>query len=152
MAIFWKRYVNILPKQYPLMVSVWSTVVLMLCFLMTRGYYLNQNQLNFKNIMGSKKFPVNILANNNKPYLEFLFVKFVPGLSESLQWCHMTLMAPKVTYSFPELQSVLANIKENQSSTLLALCERNPQVTGGFPSQRASDADSVSMSWPHHVN
>ena len=33
------------------------------------------------------------------------------------------------------------------SSTLLALCKRNPTVTGGFPSQRASNAEIVSMTW-----
>ena len=34
---------------------------------------------------------------------------------------------------------------------LLALCDGNPLVTGGFPSQRASNMGSVSMSWRHHV-
>ena len=38
----------------------------------------------------------------------------------------------------------------HQSSILLTLCEGNPLVTGGFPSQRASNVESVSMSWSHH--
>ena len=33
--------------------------------------------------------------------------------------------------------------------TLLALCEGSSSVTGGFPSQRASNADSDSMAWRH---
>ena len=33
----------------------------------------------------------------------------------------------------------------------LALCEWNPLVTGGFPSQRASNVESIFMSWHHHV-
>ena len=33
--------------------------------------------------------------------------------------------------------------------TLLANCEKNPSITGGFPSQRASNAESVLMSWRH---
>ena len=41
--------------------------------------------------------------------------------------------------------------KKPQSSALLALCERNPPETGGFPSQRASNADFffhlVTSSW-----
>ena len=32
----------------------------------------------------------------------------------------------------------------------LALCEVNPLVTGGFPSQRVRNAVSVSMSWRHY--
>ena len=39
--------------------------------------------------------------------------------------------------------------KKHQRSALLALCEGNPPVTGGFPSQRASYAGSASMSWRH---
>ena len=34
---------------------------------------------------------------------------------------------------------------------LYIIYERNPPVTGGFPSQMTSDAESVSMSWPHRV-
>ena len=41
-------------------------------------------------------------------------------------------------------------MKRYQSSALLALCEGNLPVTGGFPSQRASNAESFSMSWRHH--
>ena len=39
---------------------------------------------------------------------------------------------------------------KHQISTLLALCEGNPLVTSGFPSQRASNVGSISMSW-HHI-
>ena len=43
-------------------------------------------------------------------------------------------------------QLVQVNRKEkNQSTTLLALGEMNPMVTGGFPSQRASDTERISM-------
>ena len=38
-----------------------------------------------------------------------------------------------------------------QSSTLLAHCEGNPPVTGGFLSQRASNAGRVSMLRPRHA-
>ena len=30
------------------------------------------------------------------------------------------------------------------------LCEGNPPVTGGFPSQRVSNAENVSIRWRHH--
>ena len=39
---------------------------------------------------------------------------------------------------------------ENQNSASLALCGGNPPVTDGFPSQRASNAESVSIPWRHH--
>ena len=42
-------------------------------------------------------------------------------------------------------QFVQTNIKETSSSVLLALCEGNALVSGGFPSQRASNAESVSI-------
>ena len=39
---------------------------------------------------------------------------------------------------------------KNQSSVLLALFEGNPLVTSGFPSQKASNVESISLSWNHH--
>ena len=40
--------------------------------------------------------------------------------------------------------------KKTPKPTVLALCEGIPLVTGGFPSQRASNAESVCMSWRHY--
>ena len=37
------------------------------------------------------------------------------------------------------------------SPTSLALCEGNPPVTDGFPSQWACNVESISMLWHHHV-
>ena len=34
---------------------------------------------------------------------------------------------------------------------VIGLCEGNPLVTGGFPSQRASDAENASICWRHHA-
>ena len=36
------------------------------------------------------------------------------------------------------------------SFTLLALCEGNPLVTSGFPSQMTNDVESISMAWRLH--
>ena len=47
-------------------------------------------------------------------------------------------------------QSVLANLKGNTKPALLALYEGNPPVTSGFPSQRASNMESICISWCHH--
>ena len=40
--------------------------------------------------------------------------------------------------------------EKHLSSAWLALYEGNPPVTGGFPSQRASHAESIFMRWRHH--
>ena len=42
-----------------------------------------------------------------------------------------------------------ATQRKHQSSALLA-CVRNPPVTGGFPSQRASNVENVSIWWRHY--
>ena len=39
--------------------------------------------------------------------------------------------------------------QKHQNFALLALCEGNPPVTGEFPQQMASNAESVSMWWRH---
>ena len=39
--------------------------------------------------------------------------------------------------------------RKNTLRVLLALCEGNLPVTGGFPSQRADNEESVSRSWRH---
>ena len=43
-----------------------------------------------------------------------------------------------------------ANQRKHQSSAPLGLCEGNPPVTGGFPSQRASNTGDISIWWRHH--
>ena len=45
---------------------------------------------------------------------------------------------------------VLAHIKENIKTRVTGLCEGNPPVTGGFPSQRASNAENIAMWSRHH--
>ena len=41
--------------------------------------------------------------------------------------------------------------KKTSKLRVIGLCEGNPPVTGGFPSQRASDAESISIWWHHHT-
>ena len=45
---------------------------------------------------------------------------------------------------------IMLTSKGTSSSVLLPLCEGNPLVTSGFPSQRATNAENVSISWHHH--
>ena len=41
--------------------------------------------------------------------------------------------------------------KKTAKVRITGLCKGNPPVTGGFPSQRASNAANVSIWWRHHV-
>ena len=69
--------------------------------------------------------------------------------SISLQWHKMSLWS-LATRLFVQ-QLVQTSIRKHQRSKLLAFCEGNSVVTGGFPSQRATIAEIVSMSW-HQLN
>ena len=40
--------------------------------------------------------------------------------------------------------------KKQWKLRIIGLCERNPPVIGGFPSQRARNAENVSIWWRHH--
>ena len=71
---------------------------------------------------------------------------FCQGLSVS-EWD--TCVLRHLNYLFNGLFRL--TIKKNQSSALLTVCEGNPLVTCGFPSQRASNMENVSMPWRHHV-
>ena len=46
---------------------------------------------------------------------------------------------------------VQAQIKENDKPCVTGLFNRNPPVTDGFPSQRATKAENVSIWWCHHA-
>ena len=42
------------------------------------------------------------------------------------------------------------SLKKTSKLRITGICEGNPPVTGGFPSQRASNAENVSIWWRHH--
>ena len=56
-------------------------------------------------------------------------------------------------YLKPPLATWLSNslFRKHQSFELLALCEGNTSITGGFPSQMASNAENLSKSLHHHT-
>ena len=60
------------------------------------------------------------------------------------------VLKPPASRLFAQL-FVQAKIKENFKGPLhYSLCERNPPVMGGFPSQRVSNVEIVSIWWRHH--
>ena len=63
----------------------------------------------------------------------------------------MSTMVSQITSNSTDYSTACSCLpqRNHQNSTLLALCEGNPPVTGGFPSQRASNAETVSIPWCH---
>ena len=62
------------------------------------------------------------------------------------QWCLLNTMAWQITQQFVQQGARGWHQNKYQSSASLALCEDNSLVTGGFPSQRASNVE-----WHHHA-
>ena len=77
----------------------------------------------------------------------------MPCIHASLPRILMSVMTSQTTGNVTACSTVCSvqHRRKHQSCALLALCGESP-VTGGFPSQRASNADSASMSWRHHVH
>ena len=73
-------------------------------------------------------------------------------LHQTLKWGHnLTLQWHQRSIKTSQFTCLLTvclgwHQRKSLSSASLALCEENPPVTGGFPSQRASNMESVSMS------
>ena len=64
-------------------------------------------------------------------------------------WARLCLRSPASRlFTQPFFQ---AQIKENIKVCVTGLCEGNSPVTGEFPSQRASNAENVSIWWCHYV-
>ena len=81
------------------------------------------------------------------------WVLLMPCIHASLPRILMSVMTSQTTGNVTACSTVCSvqHRRKHQSCALLALCGESP-VTGGFPSQRASNADSASMSWRHHVH
>ena len=70
----------------------------------------------------------------------------------SLQWCHNELDAVSNHRRFDCLLNRLFRRRSKKTSKLRisGLCEGSPPVTGGFSSQKASNAENVFIWWRHH--
>ena len=65
---------------------------------------------------------------------------------------HSDITWASLIISHTTFQQVVGSDNKGNFKTppqLLAFCERKPQVTGGFPTQRASNAENVSIYWHH---
>ena len=79
-------------------------------------------------------------------------IQFV--LTNSLQWCHNECNGISNHQHLDCLLNRLFRCISKKASKLCVtgLCEGNSPVTGGFPAQRAINAENVSISWHHNVH
>ena len=72
---------------------------------------------------------------------------------DPLQWCHNERGGVSNHRRLDCLLNRLFSRRSKKTSRLrgTGFCEGNPPVTGGFPSQRVSNAENVSMWWRLHV-
>ena len=70
------------------------------------------------------------------------------------QWPYMSAMVSQITGKLTVGSTPCLDWQQRKyrSSALLYLCEENPPLTSGFPSQGANNAESFSMSWCQHVH
>ena len=75
------------------------------------------------------------------------------NIFRSLQWHHNGRDGVSNHRRLDCLPKCLFTCRSKKTSKLrtTGLCEGNPPVTGGFPSERASNAENVSIWWRRHV-
>ena len=80
-----------------------------------------------------------------------LFVQQIAS-SKTLQWCHNEHGGVSNHRRLDCLLNYLFKCRSKKTSKLhiTGLCEGNPTVTGGFPTQRASNTKNVSIWRSHH--
>ena len=72
-------------------------------------------------------------------------IHWPPCVTASIPWASLGVFANQLYNSTVYCQ------RNYQRSSSLALCEGNPAVTDGFPSQRSSDVQNFFMSWRHRA-
>ena len=72
----------------------------------------------------------------------------------TLSLCHMRIMRSQISCNLIVCSTTCSGFqkRKHQSSALLDICGVNPLVTHRFPSQRASNEESCSLSRLHHGN
>ena len=96
----------------------------------------------------AQEFDASINANN----LFLSWIYFIVFHVESLQWRHNGVDGVSNHRRLDCLFNRLLRCRSNKTSKLCVtgFCQGNPPVTGGLPSQRASDAENVSIWWRRH--
>ena len=81
-----------------------------------------------------------------------LFFQYIAGASHGhASWRLNLLMYQLFAQQLVKWQMKYQNDKEISKFALLAPCDGNPSVTGGFTSRRDNISESSTISWPHYV-
>ena len=98
------------------------------------------------------RFYWSLLGSNELIYEDVMTWKQIGMLSVSLWQRQMTIIASCITGQSSVCSTVCWNEQQrNTRSALMSICEGNPPVTNGFPTQRDKDADNGSIGWCHNV-
>ena len=86
--------------------------------------------------------------------LRFIILSYVDNIANTCRWRHNERDSVSNRRRLGCLINHLFRRRSKKTSKLrvTGLCEGYPPVTGGFPSQRASNTKSVSIWWCHHVS
>ena len=83
-----------------------------------------------------------------------------PGRRQAIVWTNAGIMMNKLSAKCKNIDPgnvwwqcnlTVYSLTTTKSSTLLVLCMGKLSVTGGFPPQRVSNVESISMTWRHHI-
>ena len=101
---------------------------------------------------GLRQFPIRITVRRAVRCTWYRMSLFLPLVLAPLQWRHTQRDGVSNHRNHDCLLNRLFRRKSKKTSKLLVtgLCVDNPPVTGGYPSQRASNAENVSIWWRHH--
>ena len=114
----------------------------------------HQSSASLAYVRGIHRRPVNSLhkwpvMRKMFPYDDVIMQCSIP----SLQWHHNEHDGVSNHQRLHCLLNCLFRRRSKKTSKLCiaGLCEGNPSVTSGFPSQRASNMQNISIWWRHHV-
>ena len=91
-------------------------------------------------------------CRNNGEFMQSETSTHIPVVPNALEWCHNGCDGVLNHQPHDCLLNRLFRRRSKKTSKLrvTGLCKGNPPVTGGFPSQRASNAENFSIWWRHH--
>ena len=123
------------------------------CYLLYLYPTLNENHRILSSLNTRKRQKSCILLIHGKSRIDIVELQSISNHWVLNHYTDVTMsgMASQITDILDCLLNRLLKLTSKKMSAILNLCEGNPPVTGGFPSQRASNTGRVSMSWRHHA-
>ena len=137
--------------HHPDTVDAWRLII--------TGSEIDHSSSNYKNIRlkymanllaswKCRQLPIKAILHQSIRWL-FSFIVFSSIFTDHYSDVIMSTMACQITVSI--VYSTVCSGADQRSPQISGLCERNSPVTGEFPPQRASNAETVFIWWRHHV-